>query len=239
MNHNETLLTAALEYAARGWPVLPLRGKRPALKDWPNAATTMPEQVRIWWTELHVGANIGVVTGTRSGFFVLDIDCHEIDGEETLRALEIQHGALPDTTEQLTGGGGRHILFRMPIGAKFSNRTGTNAIAPGVEIKTTGGYIAVPPSVHPKTGRKYEWEVSHCPGDTKIASAPPWLLDMAASKRKLQLVSETHSIAEGGRNNHLTRIAGSKRRPGSSEEAILAALQVENITRCNPPLPDA
>ncbi len=45
-------------------------------------------------------------------------------------------------------------------------------------------------------------------------------------------------IIEGGRNKHLTSLAGSMRRRGMSETAILAALCEENKIRCNPPLPD-
>jgi hypothetical protein len=35
-------------------------------------------------------------------------------------------------------------------------------IAPGVEIKSTGKYIVVPPSIHPN-GTAYEWELSSSP----------------------------------------------------------------------------
>ena len=45
-------------------------------------------------------------------------------------------------------------------------------------------------------------------------------------------------ILEGGRNQHLTSLAGSMRRRGMAETAILAALFEENQIRCNPPLPD-
>ncbi len=48
------LLAAALEYARRGWPVLPLapRGKAPLGALVPrglNDATTDPERIRQWW----------------------------------------------------------------------------------------------------------------------------------------------------------------------------------------------
>ena len=47
------------------------------------------------------------------------------------------------------------------------------------------------------------------------------------------------SIAEGGRNQALTSMAGSMRRRGMGEESIYAALSVENAAKCIPPLPDA
>jgi tight adherence protein B len=44
-------------------------------------------------------------------------------------------------------------------------------------------------------------------------------------------------IPVGARNTTLISFAGSMRRRGMSVEAILAALRVENATRCRPPLP--
>ena len=43
-------------------------------------------------------------------------------------------------------------------------------------------------------------------------------------------------IPEGQRNDTLTRLAGSMRRAGFGEAAMLAALVVENAVRCTPPL---
>ncbi|CAK0775780.1 hypothetical protein CCP3SC1_70052 [Gammaproteobacteria bacterium] len=47
---------------------------------------------------------------------------------------------------------------------------------------------------------------------------------------------ESGTVSEGGRNNHLTSLAGSMRRRGMTEQAILAALREENTLRCLPPL---
>lgn len=47
------------------------------------------------------------------------------------------------------------------------------------------------------------------------------------------------AITEGSRNGKLTSLAGALRRQGGSVEAILAALQVENAARCEPPLNNA
>jgi putative DNA primase/helicase len=47
------------------------------------------------------------------------------------------------------------------------------------------------------------------------------------------------TIAEGGRNNMLTRIAGGMRRQGVGEEGMYQALCVINEQQCEPPLDDA
>jgi len=43
-------------------------------------------------------------------------------------------------------------------------------------------------------------------------------------------------VREGQRNSHLTSLAGTMRRPGMSQDAILAALLAENTKCCEPPL---
>lgn len=47
------------------------------------------------------------------------------------------------------------------------------------------------------------------------------------------------TFPEGSRNTTLTSFAGSMRRRGMSQESILAALTIENATRCFPPLPES
>ncbi|VVO88112.1 hypothetical protein PS903_02136 [Pseudomonas fluorescens] len=47
------------------------------------------------------------------------------------------------------------------------------------------------------------------------------------------------AIPEGGRNTILTSFAGSMRRRGMGHESIMAALTIENASRCSPPLPES
>ena len=105
-------LDAALAYAKRGWAVIPLRGKLPAISKADGGrgvhdATTDCDTIREWWTK-DPDANVGIACGQASSIWVLDIDGD--DGEESLAELVADHGALPATVEQLTGNG-RHILF--------------------------------------------------------------------------------------------------------------------------------
>jgi len=51
------------------------------------------EQIKKWWTKTP-NANIGIPTGEKSGWLVLDVDD---GGDETLSALESTYGNLPDT----------------------------------------------------------------------------------------------------------------------------------------------
>lgn len=163
------LLAAALAYARQGWPVFPVRGKVPATPHGFQDATTDPATVAAWWRAMPA-AGIGVPTGAASGRVILDIDDHAggVDGFETLRDLEAVHGTLPDTLTAVTGGGGEHRHFRYVPGLHCGE------LAPGLDLKTDGGYVVLPPSPH-LSGRPYAWD--H--GYHILAPLPPWLAALA------------------------------------------------------------
>jgi len=62
------------------------------------------------WTKTP-NANIGIPTGEKSGWLVLDVDD---GGDETLSALESTHGKLPDTVTAVTGSGVGTISLNTP-----------------------------------------------------------------------------------------------------------------------------
>lgn len=169
-----TLGQAASLLAGLGWPVFPClpRGKTTLARLAPNAvhsATADREAVARWWRQ-EPRANIGLACGV--AFFVLDIDADK-GGHETLGDLEERHGELPDTVTSWTGSGGMHLLFKPDARVKnWSNRGG-----PGIDTRSTGGYIVAPPSIHP-SGRAYRWLDDFAPGERAIAEAPAWLLDL-------------------------------------------------------------
>jgi putative DNA primase/helicase len=76
------------------------------------------------------------------------------------------------------------------------------------------------------------------------APAPEWLLKrIAAARNGISARTENGAagakLGQGERNNGLTSLAGTMRRPGMSLQAITAALLEENRLRCEPPLPEA
>ena len=136
----QELLTAALDYAARGWCVSPLHdvtqgprscgnpqcdapGKHPRIIDWLNTASIDPAQIRQWWaTWPH--ANVGILTGERSGLAVLDVDPRN-GGDLALEDLTQSYGPLPETPMVISGGKGPHHYFALhgPLG-KFDPALG-------------------------------------------------------------------------------------------------------------------
>ena len=235
-SHNP-LLTAALAYAKRGWPVLPLQpNDKPPLGRLVHHAfydaSTDPMTIVRWWTA-EPSANVGIRTGLSSGLVILDVD-PRAGGDTELFALEQQHGKLPETVEVLTGGGGRHLYFLHP-GGIIKNIT----LKPGLEIKADGGYVVASPSGHP-SGRSYVWECTSHPDEVPLAHLPEWLLEQAITGRMktVRAGSVSSRIPEGQRNNTLASLAGTMRRRGMGPDSIVAALLSENEQRCDPPLPE-
>lgn len=226
-------LRCALWYIKAGWEIFPVKpsDKTPLVK-WAEEATRNEKTVREWinrWPNM----NIGVATGKRSGFFALDIDAGH-GGEESLLALVAEYGKIPDTNVSLTGGGGQHYLFVHP-GGEIRNSAGK---FPGIDVRGDGGYIVVPPSLHP-SGRRYMWEESSKPGHVPMGRAPQWVLDTFQTKSQPKPAPAQQADSRyvvGGRNAALTSLAGTMRRRGMSETAILAAITSENEARCTPPL---
>lgn len=164
------MLDAALEYARLGWYVFPVQGirdgrctcgvdcdspgKHPHVKGWPNVATTDSKLIAPWWLQWP-DANIGVACGP-SGLLVVDIDPRH-GGHKSLERLEGLHGRFYQTRAR-TGGGGLHLFFKKPAGTTVKSRSNAFGNAyPGIDIRTDGGFIVLPPSLH-VSGMRYQWE---------------------------------------------------------------------------------
>jgi len=250
----EHLVNAALRYAELGYPVFPCApgGKVPFTPHGFKDATTDTAQIEAWW-EKTPDANIGVPT---AGLLVVDVD-----GEDN------PWPADPSLAEDLVCGpvsltprGGRHHIFRQPIGKAWKNTAGR--IAPKVDTRADGGYIVVPPSV--VDGKPYQWaetfELNVAPD--QLPEPPGWLANLLDRPGDLFTRGSTgdagdgqtspavapgstkgpdsppdgNTIPSGTRNATLARLAGTMRRVGMSRDEILAALAQVNEDRCRPAL---
>jgi hypothetical protein len=139
------LLEAALDYARLGWPIFPLdpRAKTPATRHgFKDAPRFTPEVVEAWWN-VYPDSNIGLATGATAT--VVDIDGPT--GEKWLsQALPNYQHAGPITNT----GRGRHLYF-----APSALRSTANP-ATKIDVRGQGGYVVLPPSVHPG-GHRYAW----------------------------------------------------------------------------------
>jgi Bifunctional DNA primase/polymerase, N-terminal/Primase C terminal 1 (PriCT-1) len=240
-SHSETLepgaaVTAALEHAARGWPVFPCRpqSKRPATAHGLKDATTESGLIRGWW-EQWPDANVAVRTG--DGRFVLDIDAG--DGVDSFADdLLHKHGAgFCDTVSARTPRGGYHLWYR----ATEPVRNSASKVAPGIDIRGTGGYIITPPSV--VADRVYEW--IHPPAETEIAAAPDWLLERLAQPEPAAAQARgstywrdlaANGVSEGARNDSCARLAGHLLARGVDPFVCLELVTAWDQRRNRPPL---
>lgn len=223
--------SAAIEYAAQGFPVLPLwlGSKAPATSHGKNDASSNAEQVAHWFTP-ESNCNVGILTGEKSGLIVVDIDPRN-DGDASFERFERTYGKLPDTLCARTGGGGCHLYFKVDVGTEGLKDCPNVAGFIGVDLKANG-YVVAPPSIH-ASGNSYSWT-----NETPIADAPDWLIDLACGGKRIKsaTTSSGGSVSEGSRNDTIFRMACGLRARGLSLDAILAAALAENETRCVPPM---
>ncbi|TFE55071.1 DNA primase [Streptomyces sp. ICN441] len=188
------LLTAALDTAARGWPVLPLRpgGKRPALHGeaactrtgvctgghvkWEQRATTHPDRIRAAWA---TGAfNLGIATGP-AGLVVVDLDKPKGSsdtpcGVTTFTALCERTGQpVPPTRTVRTARGGRHLYFLAPADVRLHNTQ--ESLAPNIDTRAWGGYVVAPGSTTPAGTYMLE-------DDRPPVLLPEWLRTLLTSR---------------------------------------------------------
>lgn len=202
-------LRAALTYLGRGWAVLPVwwiddsgncacglpndapkhtPGKHPlgrsgAAPHGVNDATTDEALVRKWVAR-YPRLNLAVACGKVSGRLVtLDVDPRN-GGDDTLARLEAQHGPLPLTPRNLTGGGGSHLLFEA---TEADLECLGGSLGPGIEVKSNGGYIVVPPSRH-LSGGIYEWDAGAHPADISLARLPSWVVAVSRSRKEAMAI---------------------------------------------------
>lgn len=226
-------LASALKFAHGGFLVFPVaaRGKAPLTEKGLKDATTDEKQIQSWWSRWP-DANIAMATG--HGIVVLDIDVDEekgVDGNDSLRLWESECETLPETWTVLTGGGGTHYFFKTD--KEIRNRAG---VLPGIDVRGDGGYVIVPPSVHP-SGRAYEWESASF--DFKAPVPLPedlyglMISGNTGNRVKFQLPDQ---IPEGERNDTLFRYAASLQAKGRTNFEILAIVQAANDACCDVPL---
>jgi hypothetical protein len=235
----------ALEYAKRGWYVIPVHhvmssgacscglaacksiGKHPAISDWQNCCTRDEDTIRAWWGE-DSQYSVGIVAG-RSGLVVIDID-RKSGGLESLEELK-KDLDLGSPLICKTGGGGFHYYYSSR-GLKFGNRA---KFLPGIDVRGEGGCVVAPPSRH-SSGNAYEWE--NLGGE--ISPVPDELASRLLSKgstscsckRTVDLVT---GFNEGERNTGLFSQACKYRDKGLSGEETRQIITLA-AEKCRPPL---
>jgi hypothetical protein len=183
-------LEAALAYARRGWFVFPVPpGKKKSYvaekNKWGSGLkwgmTKDEALIRKYWARWPE-ANVGLPTGPKNGFWVVETDTkkggHRDDGREALKRLEAEHGALPRDRVAMSPSESEHFYLAWVPGVEIRNST--SEIAPGIDVRADGGMVVAPPSV--RGDSKY---VQITDGDPP--TPPDWIVQAAvkASKKRV------------------------------------------------------
>jgi len=248
------MLVSALKYAGLGFPVFPCvpGGKAPLTQHGFKDASTDTEQIRTWWMR-HPTANIAMPTAS---LLVVDVDGADNQWPgDAGKFSDLTHCPLSHTA-----GGGRHYIFRQPVGAGWKNTA--SKIAQKVDTRANGGYIILPPSL--VDGKPYQWADDFELKPADLPEPPGWLAELltgtddlfasavAAANEGGQFgsegvplppqgatcISDGNLIPAGQRNATLARLAGVMRRVGMAQGEVLAALAQANRNRCQPPISD-
>lgn len=239
-------LDAAIEYLGLGLSVVILgkESKEPVTVHTPNGlkdATHDPDVARGWW-ELTPKCNVGAVLGAASGgIVVIDIDRkHGVDGYETMRDWEMEHGDMPETATCCTPTGGYHLYYR----ADREIRPSTNDRL-GVDIRGDDSYVVMPPSVHPDTKTEYTWEFP--PDEVGIADADELVYEFIEYVRPASEgdgggaapFDMPDEVREGMRDVTMYKFACSERAHDRPMGVTIAAALEYNKTCFKPPLPES
>lgn len=218
-----------------------------------HEATTDAATITNWWTESPT-SNVAIATGGVSNLVVIDVDRDKGGDVDALR--DIVGGNLD--TLRVTTGGGFHFYYTYADWQAFDIRNSVSMLAAKIDVRGSGGYVVAAPSLH-ASGKHYDADTSQpvAPLPAGVLKAIKTLASRRASGERPNAENrlETVPLAElfipatasgglvvpgeidqGMRNNELTRLAGSMRRQGFSEGAIINAIAVENERICKPPL---
>ena len=172
------ILDAALDYTARGWPVIPLCwpardrcgcgrghecrdvGKAPLLgRDYQHVRAD-EQQVRAWWRRWPQ-ANVGLLLEP-AALLVVDLDGREAVAEADARGCADTH--------TVRRGDHLHLYFSRPADVEPGRRTKKGRC--GAIDVLAAGYLVAPPSLH-KLGDHYE-----VARDLPLAAPPAWAVDI-------------------------------------------------------------
>lgn len=171
---NETLdprITEAQRLREFGLPLIRMRGKTPIDVGWLSGPLLPGDDILSHAAGDNVGVRCGHVDGASLEVVVVDIDLTDAD---RVRQVATELG-LATTWTVRTGRGGFHCYYRMPQGVDIRNSV--SKLSPKVDVRGTGGCIVAPGSIHPDTGKRYEWVTGRSPNDIELVPLPPSLSD--------------------------------------------------------------
>jgi hypothetical protein len=240
-------LDAAFHLTQFNFKVFPLMGgqKIPAVakRDGGRGCldATDDDEIIARWARQFPKANIGIACGKPSNCVVIDLDPRNGSDESVARLASRKQTFTPTVTAR-TANGGTHFYYAFEPALKNSK----SVLAPGIDVKTTGGYVVAPPS-ELEGGRRYSW--ANSPLGEHLPRLPRWALEALKPKPKPvivfnrdtapkdigPLVEFVSKASEGERNKSLfwaaCRAAESGQLDIAAEAALSTAAQAAGLDR--------
>lgn len=261
----DACLEAALRYIALGWSALGIcppshlgvgkahgktcqsAGKAPwgAWKEFQDRVATEAE-IRQKWKDCGY-LNVGMAYGPVSGLIGIDIDGE--GGEELLKTK----GETPPTLEFQTPGGGRRLLYKIPLGVILRTTYESPKAKQELRFQAKGAQTVMPPSRH-ANGGVYAWVPGRGPGEVAVAPAPAWLVAELSEGKNGHHVNGISNgsrfnpeilkgVHDGARNTSAASLIGKllsglRRLDDDSVLHVRELVQAWNDARNDPPMPD-
>ena len=183
---------SAVHAAELGFPIFKLRPD--AVKPPPEAfyaiATADPTRAFATWsdpiTKEPLCDNIGVACDR---LLVVDVDVkNKKPGYQSLQTLIDDHGLDTCTYTVSTPSGGRHLYYRLPVGARVRGSVGE--ILPGIDIRSWHNYVVA-------AGSSTLIGTYECIDDKPVLLAPDWLIRWAGAPRDGNGSGNGHAVVPG------------------------------------------
>ena len=197
--------------------------------------------IQSWYQE---GGNVGVLTGSKSGIAVIDIDNHNgIDGLGNLKNfLETYDIELPKTMVVKTPSNGYHYYFKLDEKYNDTQFNQNHKLLDGVDFQVHGRYIL-------EAGSQIDGKYYEVVRDVELAELPDKWLEMFTDKtiqkknkkRERKWTADLlgdilQGSGEGSRNNWMTQQIGRLFATGLDHEEVRTWALYINQIGCRPQL---
>jgi hypothetical protein len=252
----------ALKLASQGYRIFPIwnNSKKPAIKQWPQKATTNPETIKKWWSQSDY--NIGIACGRPDNalpdslyLVVVDYDFGELKQGRQGFGLHARLG-WTNTYRVRTPSGGMHCYFwcKTKIGNSVSR------VHASVDVRGHHGYVLGPgsmvggkhythltdsqpmPTSLPMELEKLALTRSETEPTSVIIELNPALLDSPAAieRAKSYLINSAPEAIEGAGGDTTTFNVAQRLRAFGLSQAKCAEMMKDyyNEEKCSPPWSD-
>lgn len=233
-----SILDAALDYDRFGLRIVPFVGKRPAVTD-PLSFVATRVNMRFYFGSR--GCNVALLTG--------DYVAWDTDNDQA-EAWFWKNISVESPMRVRSGGGGTHRYYD-GRGLDIRNKQGFAGVR-GNDLRGRGGFALLPPSIHPETGKRYEFLTELLPLDALPRFNPAWLKPPRLESRGLRQIARprsitrrpieevrksirrTYAIAGHGGHNATHAVTMELYEAGLSFDEVLAELEAWNETNAVP-----